>query len=681
MMPTLISLTSKPSQLSGNVTPGNPGLKRTRLSSSSLAADGLESSDKSLAGPQPIIDKHLYAKTNDFVSSLPLKTLQTPLRLIEMGSRMVRVLIIYPGDKPAYFANYPSPLGDCLAEKGGHINDATLDKLMLTFKQLKWDLPDGTDFSGFTCVATAGLRDAQNPEAVADVLQNKLGIGHVDILSSEEEATLSYKGTLRGITKADRKKNMVIDLGSGSIQLAMGTGSKAIEKGLLFALPFGSNRIRLSDPFDPFSINMSKLYIKELLKEQLTPSVFKAAEGRTAYLNASRLFKSLEALHKQLFGINLLVDGALKRDTVNYYLTREGLTLIKKAYEEEGTLHDDMLKSIPRKLVLLSVLMEQFNLDEIQLGRGSCLRAGKCIEMAEAQLDEIVTPVAQQLHNTYQQALPRVIKDFKSIFPQFEKHYQFRVKSFESIRDKLVRYILSGRPQPVHKFEEARHAVQDGIGIRTKTLPGSREEFTKLLKRIVTEKQYTPRSYTNYESQDGLHYLTSELLSRDFTPVANPTANNPKTKRVFQKANNYTSSQITFQPPGVDDYYLEFQVRGPEMSFIEAAEHLYYDIKSLKNVGLDKPALVAITDPLQTVVNTMTGEQMNAYEAYLAECYKTARLREMTQRAYYPALPEGLSPLLEVNHLRMVVERMQDIKRDDAQRKLLPGEVSDKNSP
>ena len=611
----------------------------------------------------PIVSKQLYDNANSFIRSLPLKSMQHPLQLIELGSRMVRVLII-PGQlgqiKTPYFANYPSPLGDSLEKNQGLISEEAVQKLVDTFKQLKWDLPEGVNLKQFACFATSGLRDAKNREAVVKTLKARANLPHIDVLTPQREASLSYIGTLRNIKNATLQKNVVIDIGSGSIQLALGTGNTAVEPDMNLALPVGSNRIRLDNPFDPLGVNMSKLYVSEMLKSLLPGHVASAASGRIAYLNESRIFKTLQRIHQQQFGKPLLdAEGGMNRDIVNYYLSAEGLASLKKAYDQDGTLHDDLIRTIPRKLIVLSVLMDKLGLSQVRFGAGSCLRAGYCVEAAEDQLKKTLAPMANQLAKTYQTALPAAVTDFKAIFPDFDENFTARAKTSTSILDKLVKLALDPNTQlNLHDPRDARDAVQDGIGIRTRQLPYTREQFVSQLSRLISEKGYIPRRYTNYEGENGLLYLDTDTLDKHFAPQPNKANKVARIKEVIKRPNNYTTTQLYFQPAGVTDYCVELQIRGPEVNSVGDAEHMYYNLRRRKNMTHGLPELQNIVAPVDAAINGLNREQTRLYEQYLAQCYKAARLREQEKDAFYPPLPEGINPVLEINHLRMVKERL-----------------------
>lgn len=88
-------------------------------------------------------------------------------------------------------------------------------------------------------VATAALRDASNGPEVADHLGGILGVP-VRVLDGAEEARLSFLGVHAAVT-FERPSHAVVDLGGGSLELALGTGP-TMDTG--HSWPIGVSRLR-----------------------------------------------------------------------------------------------------------------------------------------------------------------------------------------------------------------------------------------------------------------------------------------------------------------------------------------------------------------------------------------------------------------------------------------------------
>jgi exopolyphosphatase/guanosine-5'-triphosphate,3'-diphosphate pyrophosphatase len=75
-----------------------------------------------------------------------------------------------------------------------------------------------------TVTATSAVRDAQNRDAFIEQVKQETGYA-VQVLSGEEEAKLMYRGANSVMDETSRPV-MVIDIGGGSTEAAMGTGDE-----------------------------------------------------------------------------------------------------------------------------------------------------------------------------------------------------------------------------------------------------------------------------------------------------------------------------------------------------------------------------------------------------------------------------------------------------------------------
>ncbi|MEU4384300.1 Ppx/GppA phosphatase family protein [Promicromonospora sp. NPDC023805] len=73
-------------------------------------------------------------------------------------------------------------------------------------------------------VATSATRDARNRDAFFDGVRSALGV-EVEVISGGEEAQLSFRGATGAVAEAHAGPFLVVDLGGGSTELVLGTGS------------------------------------------------------------------------------------------------------------------------------------------------------------------------------------------------------------------------------------------------------------------------------------------------------------------------------------------------------------------------------------------------------------------------------------------------------------------------
>jgi exopolyphosphatase/guanosine-5'-triphosphate,3'-diphosphate pyrophosphatase len=97
-----------------------------------------------------------------------------------------------------------------------------------------------------TAVATAAIRDAEDGAAVLAELSEAAGT-EVEVLDGVEEARLAYLG-VRAAVAVRREPVLVLDLGGGSLELAVGIGDQVQWS---TSLPLGVSRLSASVTADP----------------------------------------------------------------------------------------------------------------------------------------------------------------------------------------------------------------------------------------------------------------------------------------------------------------------------------------------------------------------------------------------------------------------------------------------
>ncbi|MEX0952219.1 MAG: hypothetical protein WDZ26_00140, partial [Nitriliruptoraceae bacterium] len=95
-------------------------------------------------------------------------------------------------------------------------------------------------------IATSALRDTRDPEAVLARLSDAAGTA-VQVLDGDSEANHAYLGARASIAIGEEPV-LVLDLGGGSLELAVGTGPEVAEA---MSVPIGVGRLRARVDHDP----------------------------------------------------------------------------------------------------------------------------------------------------------------------------------------------------------------------------------------------------------------------------------------------------------------------------------------------------------------------------------------------------------------------------------------------
>ncbi len=174
-------------------------------------------------------------------------------------------------------------------------------------------------------VATSAMRDAKNADIVKEIIEYHLG-KHIEIISGETEAELSYLGTV------DKPyKSLVIDIGGGSTELIIGDNFKISKRN---SLQIGA--VRLTEKFlhssPPTSeqIFTARAYIEEKLAS-LDLDSFKGdvyAVGGTATTIATSVLRLPDFDDNKVHGSTLSEEDLA--DICERYLSSDVDTIINE---------------------------------------------------------------------------------------------------------------------------------------------------------------------------------------------------------------------------------------------------------------------------------------------------------------------------------------------------------------
>lgn len=107
----------------------------------------------------------------------------------------------------------------------GHIGEPTMQATVDTFLRFR-KTADQFNVERIRAVATSAMREAENSDLLVDRIAQQTGI-QVEIISGEEEARLVHLAVGKAIN-LQHKKAVLIDIGGGSIEVAISQGNKLI---------------------------------------------------------------------------------------------------------------------------------------------------------------------------------------------------------------------------------------------------------------------------------------------------------------------------------------------------------------------------------------------------------------------------------------------------------------------
>jgi exopolyphosphatase / guanosine-5'-triphosphate,3'-diphosphate pyrophosphatase len=111
------------------------------------------------------------------------------------------------------------------------LTDKGIEELVTVLKRMKNDL-DYLKIDNYKFFSTASLRNIENSHDVIQIINDSVNI-EIDLLSGEEEAELSFFGSIPAIKRDD---GILIDLGGGSVEIVLFKDRKIVEK---HSIPIG----------------------------------------------------------------------------------------------------------------------------------------------------------------------------------------------------------------------------------------------------------------------------------------------------------------------------------------------------------------------------------------------------------------------------------------------------------
>ncbi len=252
--------------------------------------------------------------------------------------------------------------------KGMSASGALTNEAMLRgyecLKQMREQL-NGVNIEEVRAVATYALRTASNAAGFLEQAEEILGLP-IAVLSGEEEAQYIYKGLQR--SQQLENENLVVDIGGGSTEFALGCDQKA---SLLFSEPIGvvtlrekffaDDQIRLTD------YQLAREYVAQWVNipaAQLDGNSWAQAWGTSGTMKA--IAKVLKALH----GSDYVIDKPRLDELLEDVLSRE--TVADLDYKGLSERRAPLLLS---GIAIVSELMEELAIDSLKVSLAS-LREG-----------------------------------------------------------------------------------------------------------------------------------------------------------------------------------------------------------------------------------------------------------------------------------------------------------------
>ena len=283
---------------------------------------------------------------------------------IDIGSNTTRLLVAEFRDGRLHeLANQRAytRVGKGLRASGHIPPDKILDTAEVVARQAR--LARGLGLSDVAVVATAAVREAANRDELVAAIGRVAGV-EAEILSDAEEARLAFVGATKTLGAPVPGTVAVIDIGGGSIEIAVGTVADGVS--WWRSIPLGSGILLdlhlSSDPPREAELEAARHEVAGALADLEVP-----ATGRSVAVGGSA-----RSLRK-------LVGQELDRSTLARALEILG-SAASEEIAERFDLNPERARLLPGGALLLEALLDRVG-EPIAVGQGG-LREGVILELA-----------------------------------------------------------------------------------------------------------------------------------------------------------------------------------------------------------------------------------------------------------------------------------------------------------
>jgi exopolyphosphatase / guanosine-5'-triphosphate,3'-diphosphate pyrophosphatase len=236
------------------------------------------------------------------------------LGVLDVGSNTVHLQVVdtHPGARPNPTYNYKEELRLTeFLQADNTISTAGIDALRSAVARAL-EHAKSVKVDEFLPFATSALREARNGDSILDSINKELNID-LQVLTGEEEAKLTFLAARRWFGWSSGRL-LVIDIGGGSLEIAVGT-DEAPE--VAVSLPLGAARLTQNhlsgDPYSNKSISNLRDHIEEQLDSILPALVHHQDTDRA--IATSKTLRTLARLCGDWFdgnGKNIKIDAIRK---------------------------------------------------------------------------------------------------------------------------------------------------------------------------------------------------------------------------------------------------------------------------------------------------------------------------------------------------------------------------------
>lgn len=202
--------------------------------------------------------------------------------------------------------------------------------------------------------ATSATRDATNRHLFIDGVRERLGV-EPEVISGEEEASLSFTGAIQDLSLADGPF-LVVDIGGGSTEFVFGTTEVDFAKSVNIGCVRMTERHFTNDPAHQYEIDLARVDIQEAIAK--AAAIVPITESRTLIAVAG----TATTVAAAALGLTEYDRYAIHLSRISANKTHEVAEMFLTTTREErlalGYMHPGRVDVIPAGALVLSEIMK-----------------------------------------------------------------------------------------------------------------------------------------------------------------------------------------------------------------------------------------------------------------------------------------------------------------------------------
>jgi exopolyphosphatase / guanosine-5'-triphosphate,3'-diphosphate pyrophosphatase len=298
----------------------------------------------------------------------------SPVAVVDIGSNSVRLLIArLTGDggvQELVRETNVTRLGQGVDATGRLADDAiartfaVLDRYALQISEHECEHR--------IAVLTSAVRDSSNGREFADAVRDEYGL-EPHILEGAEEARLTYLGATSGRDRADTTPTLVLDIGGGSTEMIVGTGSEVRFRVSTQAGVVRQTERHLHDD-PPTAEQMDALAddVRAILADHVPPEIRTAVQHAIAVAGTATSLAAI-AQHLEPYDPKRVHGFRISIAECERILGELSALPLERRREVPG-LHPDRAPTIIAGVLIFREVARLFGLDEIEVSEHDILR-------------------------------------------------------------------------------------------------------------------------------------------------------------------------------------------------------------------------------------------------------------------------------------------------------------------